>query len=104
MLQLWWAHQGAEGPDQELWQSLRVWLWLAPNSIRAIWKVTVAESKILSFVTGCWRRKKEVRGPAAVLASCLVPACAPCLNAVLAQSPDSSCWHRALIHHVGTEP
>jgi hypothetical protein len=38
--QLWWAHKGAEGSSQELWQSLRCWLWIAPNSIRAVWKVS----------------------------------------------------------------
>ncbi len=41
-VQLWWVHKGAEGSSQELWQSLRCWLWIAPNSIRAICKVRLA--------------------------------------------------------------
>jgi hypothetical protein len=45
------AHQNANGPAQELWQSLRVWLWLAPNNVRAICKVVFAESRLLSWLS-----------------------------------------------------
>jgi hypothetical protein len=77
LLQLWWVHQGAEGRNQELWQSLRVWLWLAPNAVRAIWKVTVAESPVLSFIARCGRRK-EVRRAAGWATNCALHAC--CLD------------------------
>jgi hypothetical protein len=73
-MQLWWVHKGAEGSSQELWQSLRCWLWLAPNSIRAICKVTVAESRLLRALVGCFL-KKEVRGTARRLLLLQVASC-----------------------------
>jgi hypothetical protein len=54
-VQLWWAHKGAEGGDQELWRGTQMWFWMAPNHLRAIAKVLWAESSLCG-----WMGKMEV--------------------------------------------
>ncbi|KAL4547939.1 hypothetical protein Ndes2526B_g07156 [Nannochloris sp. 'desiccata'] len=48
---MWWVHRGAEGGDQELWRGSQMWVWMAPNNIKAICKVLVAELPLLRRLT-----------------------------------------------------
>jgi hypothetical protein len=48
---MWWVHRGAEGGDQELWRGSQMWVWMAPNNIKAIIKVAIAELPLLRRLT-----------------------------------------------------
>ena len=54
---MWYVHRGCEGGDQELWRGSQMWVWMAPNHIKAILKVMLAEVpllRLLKFEVG-WR-------------------------------------------------
>lgn len=44
---MWYVHRGTEGGSQELWRGSQMWVWMAPNHLKAIWKVLVAENAIV---------------------------------------------------------
>ncbi|KAL4421860.1 hypothetical protein ABPG77_001342 [Micractinium sp. CCAP 211/92] len=56
-------HRGTEGGMQELWRGSQMWVWMAPNHIKAIWKVLVAENpivkKLFNFEIGFSVTKKD---------------------------------------------
>lgn len=39
-LLMWHMHRSCEGGDQEMWRGSQVWVWMAPNHCKAIWKVS----------------------------------------------------------------
>jgi hypothetical protein len=57
-VQLWWVHQAAEGSNKELWQTANTWPWMTPNDIRALWRVLLAESRILQIFARSGKRKQ----------------------------------------------
>jgi hypothetical protein len=38
-LMMWQLHRACEGGDQEMWRGSQMWVWVAPNHCKAIWKV-----------------------------------------------------------------
>ncbi|WIA20656.1 hypothetical protein OEZ85_005032 [Tetradesmus obliquus] len=52
---MWQLHRAVEGGDQEMWRGSQMWVWLAPNHCKAIWKVLLAELPLLQWLT-----KKEI--------------------------------------------
>ncbi|WIA40977.1 hypothetical protein OEZ86_004623 [Tetradesmus obliquus] len=54
-LMMWQLHRAVEGGDQEMWRGSQMWVWLAPNHCKAIWKVLLAELPLLQWLT-----KKEI--------------------------------------------
>eukprot|EP00775_Hariotina_reticulata_P010775 gene10775-10931_t len=51
-LMLWCAHRNVEGAGQEMWRGSQMWVWMAPNHIKAIWKVVVVDSWIFRKLFG----------------------------------------------------
>lgn len=47
---VYWAHREVEGGMLELWRGAQSWVWLAPNHLRAIWRVHVAEMRITKWI------------------------------------------------------
>ena len=43
-LTMWIAARGIKGADIELWRGWQMWIWLAPNHIKSIWKVIKSET------------------------------------------------------------
>ncbi len=66
-LQLWWVYRGVEGSGQELWHGTQMWFWMAPNHLRAIWRVTVAQLPgirwLLAREVRSGRGRQELVGP-----------------------------------------
>ncbi|KAL4423966.1 hypothetical protein ABPG75_001267 [Micractinium tetrahymenae] len=62
-LMMWHLHRGTEGGMQELWRGSQMWVWMAPNHVKAIWKVLVAENPIVkrlfNFEIGFLVTKKD---------------------------------------------
>jgi hypothetical protein len=40
-LLMWQLHRACEGGDQEMWRGSQMWVWLAPNHCKAIWRVSM---------------------------------------------------------------
>jgi cellulose synthase (UDP-forming) len=43
-LTIWVAARGIQGADIELWRGWQMWIWLAPNHVKSIWKVIKSET------------------------------------------------------------
>ena len=54
---MWWAHRGTPGGMLEMWRATQVSFWLAPNSLKALYKVLISEVAWLKALSGL-----EVRG------------------------------------------
>lgn len=45
---MWCLHRSCEGGDQEMWRGSQQWVWLAPNHVKAIYKV---RTSLLGFTS-----------------------------------------------------
>lgn len=47
---LWWAHCSTEGGAREMWSGSQMWVWMAPNHVKAIWKVLIGETRLFKWL------------------------------------------------------
>jgi hypothetical protein len=46
---MWCLHRSCEGGDQEMWRGSQQWVWLAPNHVKAIYKVRASLLEFTSY-------------------------------------------------------
>ncbi len=51
-LTMWIAARGIKGADIEMWRGWQMWIWMAPNHIRSIWKVIRSETFLRKLTRG----------------------------------------------------